>query len=104
MKSSADDNSYNGTDNHLNDEWNEQNDGSDEEPNQTDIEFPELENRIKEVLQNYSSVFPKLNWSSCEDSKWMSASGTRCRQSQDIYLLLKSSDRIVHDLTQPSVK
>ena len=65
------------------------------------VEFPAIEQRINEVLETYGQVFPKLNWSSCEDSKWISASGTRCHTSQDVFLLLKSSDRVVHDLTQP---
>ncbi|CAG2178519.1 unnamed protein product, partial [Oppiella nova] len=72
-------------------------DDSDSDDNVPDIEFNELDVRLREALQEFGSVFPKLNWSSCEDSRWISASGTRCTTTEDIYLLLKSSDRVVHD-------
>lgn len=81
------------------DQWSE--DESEADAELPVIEFPAIDQRINEVLDSYGQVFPKLNWSSCEDSKWMIASGTRCHSSQDIYLLLKSSDRVIHDLTQP---
>ncbi|CAG2101466.1 unnamed protein product [Medioppia subpectinata] len=64
-------------------------------------EFPEMDAFMRSALDSLGAVFPKLNWSSCEDSSWMSATGTRCLTPDDVYLLLKSSDRIVHDLTQP---
>ncbi|PSN60283.1 D123-domain-containing protein [Corynespora cassiicola Philippines] len=44
-------------------------------------------------------VAPKLNWSAPKDATWMSATNTmECRTPNDIYLLLKSSDFITHDL------
>jgi len=64
--------------------------------------FPELEQRIKEVIQNFDGlVFPKLNWSCPKDATFMSVSGNiQCQNSNDIILLLKSSDFINHDLSQ----
>jgi hypothetical protein len=41
---------------------------------------------------------PKLNWSSPKDATWMNANSMDCRTPNDIYLLLKSSDFITHDL------
>lgn len=66
------------------------------------IEFHEIiESTIKELN---GEVAPKLNWSAPIDSKWMSASNTmRCTSANEIYLLLKSSDYVNHDLMmQPS--
>ena len=44
---------------------------------------------------------PKLNWSAPKDATWMNAGNSmECRTPNDIYLLLKSSDFITHDLEQ----
>jgi hypothetical protein len=83
------------------DDWSDDNEDDNESNAQNSIEFPELEQKMRQILSRFGSVFPKLNWSSCQDSQWINASGTRCTQSSDIYLLLKSSDNIVHDLTEP---
>lgn len=63
-------------------------------------EFPELEADIRRSICKYRFVFPKLNWSACEDAKWIQACGTKCNTLSEIFLLLKSSDKIVHDLTE----
>jgi hypothetical protein len=65
--------------------------------------FPELDLKIKEAISSLGGkVFPKLNWSSPKDAAWILANGSTCCTSLgDIYLLLKSSDFITHDLTQP---
>ncbi|CAF3839508.1 unnamed protein product [Rotaria magnacalcarata] len=66
------------------------------------ISFPELEQNIKDVLDEYNAVFPKLNWSSAKDARWMiSDSRLKCTNLADIFLLLKSSDFITHDLCEP---
>ncbi|CAF4433916.1 unnamed protein product [Rotaria socialis] len=66
------------------------------------ISFPELEQNIKNVLDEYNAVFPKLNWSSAKDARWMiSDSRLKCMNLADIFLLLKSSDFIAHDLCEP---
>ncbi len=64
-------------------------------------DFKELHEEIKRVLDIYGSVAPKLNWSAPTDAAWISTSKTtKCTSAADIYLLLKSSSYIVHDLTE----
>jgi len=44
---------------------------------------------------------PKLNWSAPKDATWISATNSmECRSPNDVYLLLKSSDFVTHDLEQ----
>ncbi|KAK5107117.1 hypothetical protein LTR62_001707 [Meristemomyces frigidus] len=43
-------------------------------------------------------VMPKLNWSAPKDATWMNANTMECRTPNEIYLLLKSSDFVTHDL------
>jgi len=48
------------------------------------------------------AVFPKLNWRAPQDAAWMSTSHSlKCRSPNDVYLLLKSSDRLKRDLWSP---
>ena len=48
------------------------------------------------------AVFPKLNWSAPADAAWISATNDlKCCSANDVYLLLKASDFITHDLTRP---
>lgn len=45
-------------------------------------------------------VAPKLNWSAPKDATWIAATNSmECRTPNDIYLLLKSSDFVTHDLS-----
>ena len=47
------------------------------------------------------SVMPKLNWSAPKDATWISATNSMaCTTPNDVYLLLKSSDFVTHDLEQ----
>ncbi len=44
-------------------------------------------------------VAPKLNWSAPKDATWIAATNSmECTTPNDIYLLLKSSDFVTHDL------
>lgn len=44
-------------------------------------------------------VVPKLNWSAPKDATWIAATNSmECMMPNDVYLLLKSSDFITHDL------
>ncbi|OCT50508.1 cell division cycle protein [Cladophialophora carrionii] len=44
-------------------------------------------------------VVPKLNWSAPKDATWIATTNDmECRTPNDVYLLLKSSDFITHDL------
>ncbi|KAJ4482201.1 D123-domain-containing protein [Lentinula aciculospora] len=64
------------------------------------FEFPELDEKIRAVVKEYGAVFPKLNFSSPQDASWIlpASSPLKCTSPADVYLLLKSSDFISHDL------
>ncbi|KAF8927644.1 D123-domain-containing protein [Dissophora ornata] len=81
------------------------NDSSDDEAEDNDEEtplpyFPELEHQIAETIDELGGeVFPKLNWSSPRDASWIATTNTlKCHNAADIFLLLKSSDFVAHDL------
>ncbi|KAF8908904.1 D123-domain-containing protein [Gymnopilus junonius] len=67
--------------------------------------FPELDERIRQSLKEYEAVFPKLNFSSPKDAAWLlpPSSPLKCTSPADVYMLLKSSDFINHDLSIESV-
>ncbi|KAG0365193.1 D123-domain-containing protein [Gamsiella multidivaricata] len=62
--------------------------------------FPGLERQICNSISDLGGeVFPKLNWSSPRDASWIATTNTlKCHTPQDIFLLLKSSDFVAHDL------
>ncbi|KAI6778809.1 Cell division cycle protein-like protein [Emericellopsis cladophorae] len=63
--------------------------------------FPETHRLIKETIAELGgAVVPKLNWSSPKDAKWVNPhqNTLRCTTPSDIYLLLKSSSFVSHDL------
>ena len=78
--------------------------GDEEEDEATDPSqaWLEVHQRIKSnLLELGGSVMPKLNWSAPKDATWISATNSMaCTTPNDIYLLLKSSDFITHDLEQ----
>lgn len=60
------------------------------------------QNVEKGIAELGGSVTPKLNWSAPKDATWMMPNNSlECRSPSDVYLLLKSSDHIVHDLDHP---
>ncbi|XP_062522178.1 cell division cycle protein 123 homolog [Corticium candelabrum] len=65
-------------------------------------QFAALHKKIQQTIDYLGGiVFPKLNWSSPLDAKWISSNGTlQCCRPSDIYLLLKSSNRVAHDLSK----
>jgi D123 len=69
----------------------------DEDPSE---EWQDIHRRIREtVIELGGKVVPKLNWSAPKDATFMSATNDMfCSSAADIYLLLKSSDFITHDL------
>lgn len=71
----------------------------DEDPS---LAWCDIHRRIKETIAELKgSVHPKLNWSAPKDATWIAATNSMdCRSPNDIYLLLKSSDFITHDLEQ----
>ncbi|KAF9976129.1 hypothetical protein BGZ73_009104 [Actinomortierella ambigua] len=74
-------------------------DGEDDEASSAPY-FPELEREIEGTIAEFGgAVFPKLNWSAPRDAAWISATNTlKCHNVSDIFLLLKSSDFVVHDM------
>ncbi|KAK4204360.1 putative cell division cycle protein [Triangularia verruculosa] len=67
-------------------------------PNQR---FPDLHNKIESTIKQLGgAVAPKLNWSSPRDATWISRhpNTVKCTSANDIYILLKSSSFISHDL------
>ncbi|KAI9772867.1 MAG: hypothetical protein M1840_008749 [Geoglossum simile] len=63
------------------------------------VHFLDLHIYIKTVIAELGGrVAPKLNWSAPKDATWMTGNSMACRTPSDIYLLLKSSDFITHDL------
>ncbi|SPO02980.1 related to cell cycle progression protein [Cephalotrichum gorgonifer] len=68
-----------------------------------DRRFPDLHNAITTTIANLGgSVVPKLNWSTPKDATWISPFNTlKCTTANDVYLLLKSSSFVSHDLEHP---
>ncbi|TFK28008.1 cytoplasmic protein [Coprinopsis marcescibilis] len=85
----------------------------DEEPPESDDDgeappsyaFPDLDAEIRASIKQYDGVFPKLNFTSPRDAAWVLAAGSplKCTTPADVYLLLKSSDFIMHDLERATV-
>lgn len=81
----------------------ESSDDEDEEPERLppNQRFPEIHQLIKDKIAELGgAVAPKLNWSSPKDAKWISPhqNTLKCTSPNDIYLLLKSSSFVSHDL------
>jgi D123. len=77
-------------------------DSGEEEPDPS-TEWQEIHSQIKNTISEFGGIVtPKLNWSAPKDATFMAATNdTQCRSPNDIYLLLKSSDFITHDLDHP---
>ena len=75
-------------------------DSEDEDEEDPSSQWQEVHQAIKNVIAELGGkVVPKLNWSAPKDATWISMSNSmECREPNDIYLLLKSSDFITHDL------
>ncbi|KAJ3014064.1 hypothetical protein HKX48_005346 [Thoreauomyces humboldtii] len=62
--------------------------------------FPELHALIEAAIEDMGgAVFAKLDWSSPKDACWVATGSTlKCVNPADVFLLLKSSDFVSHDL------
>ena len=62
--------------------------------------FPELEKDVKVSVEKLGgAAFQKLSWSAPKDTTSISTTGNlRCHNFEDIPLLMKASDSLVHDL------
>ncbi|KAF7597309.1 hypothetical protein BBP40_006249 [Aspergillus hancockii] len=77
-------------------------DEADEQPDPS-TEWQDIHTQIKSAISELGGIVtPKLNWSAPKDASWMAATNDlQCRSPNDIYLLLKSSDFVTHDLEHP---
>lgn len=73
---------------------------SDSEDEQDPAEhWRDLHDQIVATIKELGKAVPKLNWSAPKDATWIATTNDmECRSANDIYLLLKSSDFITHDL------
>lgn len=82
--------------------YDDSDDSWDEEKNE-EINYPDFadfDEILVEKLKLFSKkVFIKLNWSSPKDAFWV-INKLSCSSLSDIYMLLKSSDFISHDLNE----
>ena len=71
-----------------------------DEASDPSTEWKDFHTQVKDTIAEFGGkVTPKLNWSAPKDATWINATNdTECRSANDIYLLLKSSDFITHDL------
>ena len=70
---------------------------SEEDPSEP---WRDIHDQIRSTIAELGGkVIPKLNWSAPKDATWiLTTKDMECRTASDIYLLLKSSDFITHDL------
>ncbi|OAL55428.1 D123-domain-containing protein [Pyrenochaeta sp. DS3sAY3a] len=74
-------------------------DNEDENPDPS-ANWRDTHDSIERTIEELGGkVAPKLNWSAPKDATWIAATNNmECRTPNDIYLLLKSSDFVTHDL------
>lgn len=61
--------------------------------------FKDFYDQLKQAFEKYGSLAPKLNWSAPQDSTWiMTGRNMKCSSPSDLFLLLKSSDYVNHDI------
>lgn len=70
--------------------------------NRTDpsLQWPDIHQSVRLAIAELGGkVAPKMNWSAPKDARWIATTNTlECRTPNDVYLLLKSSNLISHDL------
>jgi hypothetical protein len=76
------------------------NDDDEEESPDPSAHWRDTHEAIERTIEELGGkVAPKLNWSAPKDATWIAATNSmECRTPNDIYLLLKSSDFVTHDL------
>jgi hypothetical protein len=74
-------------------------DGNSSVGNCKEYSFPELNAKIEAAIHRLGgAVLPKLNWSAPKDGTWINEGTLKCQTAGDVYILLKSSDFVCHDL------
>ena len=75
---------------------------NDDEDDQEDPSegWRDIHTQVEETIRELDGkVTPKLNWSAPKDATWIAVTNDlQCQTPNDIYMLLKSSDFITHDL------
>jgi len=81
-------------------DWNDDDDNQEENEQKS---FPDFSQKVSRVMKDFGGeVFIKLNWSSPKDATWVAFNNTmKCSSLSQLYLLLKSSDFVAHDLSMP---
>ena len=92
----------NAEDDSWDDDSSEEDSAEDWKHSDPSLAWQDIHTKIKDtIVELNGSVFPKLNWSAPKDANWIAATNSmECRDANDIYLLLKSSDFVTHDLEQ----
>ncbi|KAH3680942.1 hypothetical protein WICMUC_000085 [Wickerhamomyces mucosus] len=63
-------------------------------------EFQDIHTQIKDIIAEWGSITPKLNWSAPRDATWIMATNTmKCENASDVYLILNASNYIMHDIS-----
>ena len=76
-----------------------ENDDNEKETDESIKKFEDFHLTLREKIKEFGSVAPKLNWSAPQDSVWiMTGRNMRCYSTTDLFLLLKSSDYLNHDM------
>jgi hypothetical protein len=71
-----------------------------EKKNENEKKFPEILNFMKDTINEFGFVFPKLNWSAPIDSTWILPyeNKLKCNTIHELLLTLKSSELLNYDL------
>ncbi|XP_012277291.1 cell division cycle protein 123 homolog [Orussus abietinus] len=73
--------------------------GDSSEDSECQPTFPTFSRKIQDVINDFGAVFVKSNWRTPSDAMWVAPTKTlKCETLEEVYLLLKSSDRISEDL------
>eukprot|EP01004_Peranema_trichophorum_P006285 NODE_5108_length_1066_cov_35.679745_g4552_i0.p1 GENE.NODE_5108_length_1066_cov_35.679745_g4552_i0~~NODE_5108_length_1066_cov_35.679745_g4552_i0.p1 ORF type:complete len:312 (-),score=62.04 NODE_5108_length_1066_cov_35.679745_g4552_i0:66-1001(-) len=83
----------------ISDEWNNYNE--EEDPEAECPDFIELQEKMKEVIDEMGAVFPRTNWSSPRDSQWiLKTPSLKCISVEDVFMLLKASTRLSYEFDE----
>lgn len=68
-----------------------------------EADFPEVDNFISQCFSKTEKLTPRFNWSAPKDSVWILPYNNTMSTytNEDVYLLLKSSNCIMHDMLYP---
>jgi D123 protein len=75
-------------------------DSDDDESEDPAADWRDLHDLIGQTITSLGgAVVPKLNWSAPKDATWINPTNSlECHSADDVYMLLKSSDFVTHDL------